>query len=193
MRQNLFSLWASSRLTMETTERQVPGIEGNLISGAGPHFCKCQTHCVPPTMRIQSPGLGESGVGVGGRQGPPDRVLTMFPTSIGRTAWLYSNIVYRGVASWPRHPGGAEIPRIIAGGRGGSQCWCLPGTAVLAMGGLGAGPAPPSDQQGAPSILPGGVPWAPLSFQIPGAFSPWVLFMCFGDHFCIVRSEKKIF
>lgn len=32
----------------------------------------------------------------------------------------------------------------------------------------------------------------PASFPWDGAFSPWVFFfMCFEDHFCIVRSEEK--
>lgn len=55
----------------------------------------------------------------------------------------------------------------------------------------------PRGQQGSPGVLPCGVPWALPASPTPrprdGAFSPWVLFMCFEDHFCIVRSEEKIF
>jgi len=52
--------------------------------GQGPHFSKCQAHCVPPAMRIQSPGTGQEWDGGRKTGSSPDRVLTTFPTSIGR-------------------------------------------------------------------------------------------------------------
>lgn len=50
----------------------------------------------------------------------------------------------------------------------------------------------PGGWQGSPSILLGGVPWAlpaspGMGLSHPGCF----FFMCFEDHFCIVRSEEK--
>lgn len=86
MRQNLFSLWASSRLRMKTTEKQIPGApraphtrgRGHSLASAGPTVSTL-------TVRIRAQELGESGVGGGRKTGSsPDRVLTMFPTSIGR-------------------------------------------------------------------------------------------------------------
>ena len=59
--------------------------------------------------------------------------------------------------------------------------------------GGGAGLAPPS---GPAVVTRHPAQWGslgPASFPWDGAFSPWVLFMCFEDHFCIVRSEEKIF
>lgn len=44
--------------------------------------------------------------------------------------------------------------------------------------------------RGHPASCPRWGSLGPRSFQVPGAFSPWVLFMCFGDHFCIVRRKK---
>lgn len=58
--------------------------------------------------------------------------------------------------------------------------------------GVGLGSSLPGGWQGSLSILLGGVPWAlPASlgwgFLTLGVF----FFMCFEDHFCIVRSEEK--
>lgn len=61
--------------------------------------------------------------------------------------------------------------------------------------GVGSWVAPPSGAgRGHKTSCPVGFlgPCLP-SFPWDGAFSPWVLFMCFEDHFCIVRSEEKIF
>lgn len=49
--------------------------------------------------------------------------------------------------------------------------------------GVGAGPVPP--------LGPAGGTQHPARFPWDGASSPRVLFMCFEDHFCIVRSEEK--
>lgn len=60
-----------------------------------------------------------------------------------------------------------------------------------ARGGGWAGP--PSGRQGAPGILPGGVPWTlPAKPPLGWGFLTLVTFMCFDDHFCIVKSEEKI-
>lgn len=56
MRQNLFSMWVSTRFRMETTERQIPGtLRGTSHGGQGPHFPKCQAHSVPPGCEDTEP------------------------------------------------------------------------------------------------------------------------------------------
>lgn len=68
---------------MEPTERQVPGVPH--ATGRGHTFPSARPTVCPPAMRIQSPGTGQEWDGGGRKTGSSlDRVLTMFPTSIGR-------------------------------------------------------------------------------------------------------------
>lgn len=60
------------------------GLIGTSRQEQGPHFCKCQPHCVPPDCKDPQPRSWVR-VGWAWKTGSsPDCVLTLFPTSIGR-------------------------------------------------------------------------------------------------------------
>lgn len=189
MRQNLFSLWASSRLMMATTESRSLGPWRAPHAGDGGTLLQVPAPLGPP---YEGPGSRSwvSGVGVGGRQVLPRSCPDHVSDFHRKEEQLGYIVIYRGVESWPRHLGGPRPPKLLQEGEG-AQCWCFRGIAVLATG--RSRPAPPLGPAGGPQHP---APWGslgPASSPWGAAFLPWVPLMCFEDHFCIVRSEEKIF